>query len=258
MAAPTYATRALVLKRTKLGETDVICTLLNDTGAQIRAVAKGARKPSSPFASRLEVFSVADLLIAKGKSLDIIKEARLVKSNSSLRSDILYMQAAAPMVDLLDKATQVDLENPRLYNLTVKALELLAEAKNEQRLVLCAAHLVKALSILGFRPSFITCITCGKSFDSDAIISLGPTHSFSLLDGGFVCSDCSSFSETIFVSSEALLWAHHLLFSTFEDLLTCNIPDSALAEILCLLQMWIQAHIGLNLKSLKFLFSCNI
>ena len=42
----TKRTRALVLDTTKLGEQDLILTLLGETGVQLRAVAKGARKPT--------------------------------------------------------------------------------------------------------------------------------------------------------------------------------------------------------------------
>ena len=80
-----------MLRRTKLGESDVICTLLSSDGSQIRAVAKGARKPSSSFASRLEVCSVCDLLLCQGKSLDIVKEARLLQGNEHLRGDYSLM-----------------------------------------------------------------------------------------------------------------------------------------------------------------------
>ena len=62
MARPTYTTRAIVIKKTKLGESDLILTLLAQDGAQLRVIAKGARKPQSPFASRLELFAVSDLL----------------------------------------------------------------------------------------------------------------------------------------------------------------------------------------------------
>ena len=85
MASRSYSVRALVLRRTKLGESDVICTLLSCDGSQIRAVAKGARKPSSSFASRLEVYSVCDLLLCQGKTLDIVKEARLLEGNEHLK-----------------------------------------------------------------------------------------------------------------------------------------------------------------------------
>ena len=73
MAQPTYTERALVLRRTKLGESDLILTMLADDGSLAKAVAKGARKPKSSFAARTEPLCVADLLCARGRSLDIVK-----------------------------------------------------------------------------------------------------------------------------------------------------------------------------------------
>ena len=84
MAQPTYSVRGIVLRKTKLAETDLIVTLLADDGTQRRAVAKGARKPSSTFASRLELYAEADLLCSVGRSLDVVKEARLVRPNVRL------------------------------------------------------------------------------------------------------------------------------------------------------------------------------
>ena len=83
MARPTYTARVIVVRKTKLGESDLILTLLAEDGSQLRAVAKGARKPKSSFASRLELFSVADVLCARGRSLDVVSEARLVEGNAA-------------------------------------------------------------------------------------------------------------------------------------------------------------------------------
>ncbi len=51
MAGQSFWVRGLVLRKTKLGESDLIVELLNDEGCLVRAVAKGARKPKSSFAS---------------------------------------------------------------------------------------------------------------------------------------------------------------------------------------------------------------
>ena len=96
MASPTKTITALVLRRTKLGETDVIVTLLAEDGSQVKAVAKGARKPTSSFASRLELYSVAKILVAEGKNLDIVKEVRLLEGNEALRNDFFRSSASAP------------------------------------------------------------------------------------------------------------------------------------------------------------------
>lgn len=122
MAADTYSLQALVLRKTKLGETDLIVTLLAQDGRQVRAVAKGARKPNSSFASRLEIFSEVDLLLVCGKSLDIVKEAKLLNAHIGVREDMEHAAAAAPIVDLLTRLTQPDLESSRLYDLSASAL----------------------------------------------------------------------------------------------------------------------------------------
>ena len=106
MAAGTYRARVIVLRKTKLGESDLVLTLLSEDGSQIRAVAKGARKPSSQFASRLELYSVADVLFAGGKSLDIIKEARLERAFGRIRSSMEHAAGAAAMAELLDRVEE--------------------------------------------------------------------------------------------------------------------------------------------------------
>ncbi len=110
MASATYTARAIVLRKTKLGESDLIVTLLAQDGSQVRAVAKGARKPSSPFAARLELYSSVDLL--EGRSLDIVKEARIASSHERLRRDLEHAACAAPMAELLDRATEEGLRTP--------------------------------------------------------------------------------------------------------------------------------------------------
>ena len=52
----TYRTKVLVLDKTKFKETDLILTMLDERGRQVRAVAKGARKPGGRLAARCELF----------------------------------------------------------------------------------------------------------------------------------------------------------------------------------------------------------
>ncbi|MFR7495204.1 MAG: DNA repair protein RecO [Adlercreutzia sp.] len=82
MAQPTYSLRALVLRRTKLGESDLILTLLSEDGSQKRAVAKGARRPKSSFAARTEPAIDAP---RRAEVSTFWKEARLVAAHDALR-----------------------------------------------------------------------------------------------------------------------------------------------------------------------------
>lgn len=250
MSSATYAARALVLRRTKLGESDVICTLLASDGSQVRAVAKGARKPSSTFSSRLEVFAVCDLLLSHGRSLDLVKEARLVEANAHLRSDLDAMEAAAPMVELLDRSTQVGLEDERLFAMTCAALAALSGCPADQMVKFTSAHLLKTLAILGFRPRFDACVSCGAPFDVGQASGLIP---FSLVDGGVVCEACRAREETIVLDAAVAQWAQALLFSTFDEIGEMAMPPATSFAVLRFLQLWIRQHLGLSCKALTFL-----
>ncbi len=252
MAVRTYPLRALVLRRTKLGESDVIVTLLSSQGSQVRAVAKGARKPTSSFASRLEVYAECDLLLSQGKTLDLVKEARLVQAHEYLRTTLDPMQAAAPMVELLDRTTQAGLEDDRLYDMTSTALSALEGLDEERLSSITAAHLLKTLAMLGFLPRFDMCVCCGEHQD---LASMGDRIAFSLIDGGIVCSRCRTDSETILFERQVLMWAQALLFSPFSEIREMPLENRIVFEILRFLQLWVKQHIGVNLKSLSFLIA---
>ena len=162
MARPTYRARVLVIRKTKLGETDLILTMLAEDGSQLRAVAKGARKPSGAFASRLELFCEADVLLVRGKSLDIVKEARLICGNAQVRESLERASAASVMVELLDRATQPDLPSLKLFPMTHAALAALAAANVAHAPAICAAHLLKTFAFAGVRPTLAECSLCGE------------------------------------------------------------------------------------------------
>lgn len=258
MGSQTYRVRALVLKRTKLGESDIICTLLAEDGSQIRAIAKGARKPSSTFASRLELFSSCDLLLVKGRSLDIVKEARLYESNTELRCSLERTEAASPIVELLDRATLGSLESPRLYPLTIKALSYLCDCPYEKALTFTAACLLKAVSFLGFKPELRECISCGDGGVVEHHLKTHTPIGFSVIDGGVVCKECKAYYETIDFDPNLIRWCQLLLYADFETIDSYGLDHKTQILLLRFIQMWVKQHIGANLKSLTFLFTYDL
>lgn len=255
MSQPTYGARAIVLRKTKLGESDLIVTMLAEDGSQMRAVAKGARKPASSFAARLELYSVADALVARGRSLDIVKEARLVESNERLRRDIEHAAGAAPMAELLDRVTQAGLENPRLFALTRAALASLGRVEPAQVPAVCAAHLLKTLAFAGLRPSLDVCVGCGRD------VPPGPEGAFAPLsyqEGGVVCAACRPNVEAVLVPASTVAWCRVLLGSTFAEIEALEVDPSASFAVLRFCQQWVHEHVGSNLKSLNFLFTCGL
>lgn len=264
MASPTYTTRALVLRKTKLGESDLVLTLLAQDGSQIRAVAKGARKPANSFSARLELYSVVDVLCSKGRSLDVISEARLVASNERLRLDMEHAAAAAPMAELLDKMTQHGLESPRLFACTETALRTMGEVPAAHAPLVCAAYLLKALAFSGLRPNFALCTVCGAPVDVSQTASSEIDFSslyLSFREGGLICADCRSQVDARPLSPTTVAWANYLLGSTFSEIAEAAPAKGAVGAAFAVLHFcheWIREHVGCSLKSLNFLFSCGL
>ena len=85
---PTYPLTAINVGSFPLGEADKVITLFSKERGVVKAVAKGARKPGAKISGKAEVLCVNNLLLAKGKSLDIITQAESIETFSPLRTDL--------------------------------------------------------------------------------------------------------------------------------------------------------------------------
>ena len=161
------------------------------------------------------------------------------------------------MAELLDRVTQMGLENPRLFALTRAALASLGRVEAAQVPAVCAAHLLKTLAFAGLRPSLDVCVGCGRDVpapagSSDALVPL------SYQEGGVVCAACRPNVETVLVPASTLAWCRALLGSTFAEIEALEVDLSASFAVLRFCQQWVHEHVGSNLKSLNFLFTCGL
>jgi DNA repair protein RecO (recombination protein O) len=178
---PTYRDEVVVLRTHKLGEADRIVTMLSRRHGKIRAVAKGVRRTSSRFGSRVEPFMVADAQMYIGRSLDIIQQ---VESLGSYGADIAVhydrYTAAHAMVEAADRLNDSDATEQQ-YLLLVGGLRALAKGEHASRSIL-DSYLLRAMSLSGWAPGLTQCARCGAP---------GPHDTFVPQAGGMVCRDCA-------------------------------------------------------------------
>jgi len=242
---PSYPLTALVLRKTKLGETDIILTLLSSDGSQVRAVAKGLRKPGSRFGGRLEPYSVVDLLMHTGKSLEIVSEARTVETNAALREDLDRSAAAAVVADLLDKIAVEAQTEPRLFALARTTLSVMATAPVDAVPALTVAFLVKAMAMHGYRPELESCASCACELEGSS--------AFSLSHGGTVCAACGELDPaTLRMPAEARAWLDRLLRSTMSEVASAEMPRAAVGDCFVLMRSFVAYHLPARLKALDF------
>lgn len=242
---PAYPLRALVLRKTKLGEADLILTLLASDGRQVRAVAKGLRKPGSKFGARLEPYAVVDLLLHTGRTLDIITEAVSVASHAHVREDLDRSAAAAVVADLLDKISVEGQAEERLFGLATTTLEVAETAPLETLPALVVAFLLKAMAIHGYRPELRACARCG----ADA----SETRAFSVASGGPLCAECSEIVPgSLTFGAEGRAWLDTFLHARMSEVPGLHMPPSAVTDCFALMRAFIAFHVATRLRALDF------
>lgn len=178
---PTYRDEAVVLRTQKLGEADRIVTLLSRRHGKIRAVAKGVRRTSSKFGSRLEPFMVADVLLYKGRSLDIVQQA---ESLGSYGADIAVnydkYTAASSMVEAADRMSEAEATSDQ-YLLLLGGLRSLSRDEHDPHSIM-DSYLLRTMALSGWAPGLTSCARCGKPGASDTFVAQL---------GGVVCADCA-------------------------------------------------------------------
>ena len=81
-----YRADAVIIRRATFGESDRLVTIYTPMGKR-RVVAKGARKTTSRLAGHIELFTHATLLLAVGRTLDIVTQSVILQSFDRLRAD---------------------------------------------------------------------------------------------------------------------------------------------------------------------------
>lgn len=175
-----YRTRAVILKRREQGEADRVITLFTPEYGKRVVIAKGVRKPTSRKAGHLEPFTLVALMLARGKTWDIITSAQTVISFRKLREDLDLTAYAYYFCELLDAFVQEDDPHPELYDLLLTAFRRLQESPN---LALTARwYELALLKHVGFSPQLFQCVQCGKRIQP--VINY-----FSCEQGGVLCPE---------------------------------------------------------------------
>jgi DNA repair protein RecO (recombination protein O) len=178
--ARVYAARAIVLRRTNLGETDKIVTLLTRERGKLNAVAKGARRPSSRLAGATELFGLCHVLLACGRSLDVLTQVDVREAFASLRGNLNRIAAASYLCELADHFTEERHPNAEVFDLLLAGLYVVS-ALDDMALVV-AGYTLQLLAASGYAPELEACARCRK--EDEAFRAFSPAL------GGVVCRAC--------------------------------------------------------------------
>lgn len=235
----SYRDEGIVLRTYKLGEADRIIVLLTRNMGQVRAVAKGIRRTTSKFGSRLGAFNRVDFQAHHGRNLDTITQVVLRSGYADpISSDYEAFTAAKVIVEVAGALTE-DQPEPGHFDLLHGALAALAGGRHAAALI-TTSYQLRALSLSGWTPS-IACAICAKSDD---------VTYFCADQGGFVCRGCVA-SQAIPVSEETRQLTAALLDGDWGQAEPAS--QSSRESAAKIAASWSQWQLERRLRSLPFL-----
>jgi DNA repair protein RecO len=168
-----------------LGEADKVLTVFTAERGILRAVAKGARKPGGKLAGRADILHVNRLLLATGKTFEIITQAQTIESFPELRSDLCRLAWGLYYAELSGVfGAGLAEESAQYLDYLLAALRLLARCSDDPTW-LGLVFEIGLLERLGYLPELTYCVVC-RAVLTDYSISL-----FHREAGGIVCNGCA-------------------------------------------------------------------
>jgi DNA repair protein RecO (recombination protein O) len=146
-------TGGLILRTRLLTETSLIVHWLTPDLGRLATVAKGARRPQSPFRGKLDLFYRADFSFRRSNrsELHLLREVSLRETHDALRRDVGLLQQGCYFAALIAQATEAETPLPAIFDLLDGALTHLCATQPQPQTVF--AFEIKLLNELGLAPA---------------------------------------------------------------------------------------------------------
>ena len=138
-------------------------TLLTRARGKLDAVAKGIRRPRSSMSGRLEPLAEVHVALHRGRSLDVITEARTVTSHWTGLARPDALATVSLFAETIDLFCEPELPLPEIYALLAGAIA--AAAASDAPATLVPRFQLRLLDALGLAPAGDACVRCGEGFN---------------------------------------------------------------------------------------------
>jgi DNA repair protein RecO (recombination protein O) len=241
----TYKTRAIVLAHLDLGEADRILTLLTPEDGKLRAIAKGVRRQRSRIGGSVEPFAELDLVLARGRDLDVITAVDVAQAWLHLRDALESTATAWYLGELADRAVEERAGAHPVYGLLRRACQLLDDGMAPGRV---ARWFEGGLSdALGVRPELDRCVECDRRLEEHDRFRWVPAL------GGVLCeAHQQPPSETVALSLDALKLLRAYRRLDVEAIAALRLPPDVEVEVESVMRRYIRYVLEREARSLAF------
>lgn len=245
-----FKTEAVVLRKNKISESDVILTLFTRKSGKVRAVAKGGRKPKTKLSPASHPFVFGEFIINKGANLDKISSIDIKETFYKIREDLMKLAYASYIVELCDIVIVEGVTNNRLFDTLIKTLSIITYKQEGYDLAKLGFQL-KLLDYSGFRPEVTRCVNCGnQNFQK---------LRFNIEHGGIICDVClNDYKESIIINYTMMKLIDYILKTDIITVSKLKLNQNLIKSLNKLIDKYIEVHLDKKtFKSLEFLKTLN-
>ncbi len=217
-----YRCKGVVLRRRNLGEGDSIFTIYGEPLGKFDAIAKGVRKVRSKMRGHLEPLVYVDLLIARGRSLDVITQAQAIEPFMGLRDNLSSGAAGVYCAELIDRFIADHAQQDGLLDLFLDVLTSISLGAPRQVIRQFELALLEAT---GYQVQLDACAHCGERLAEEETL-------FSAQAGGLVCRQCRpSAGQGRIISVRAIKVLRYCRGASNEDAARLRLDDEVAHEL---------------------------
>ena len=247
-------TEALILRTVDFGESDRIVHLLVPETGRLTAIAKGARRSLKRFPGTLDLFNHLWVQAERRRSFGMarLEHARLIGTFHALRTDPTRFALGCYLLELLDRLAPeggARADAQRMFGFALAALAIIDKERPDLRLRTLLE--LRGLDAVGLRPELRCCVRCG------GWVGAGPGRiqvGFHIADGGPVCEDCVEIGQDLVpIHLGTLRTLERGLEFSPDRLARIALGGAALAEARRLIARFLRFHVGIDLRSARFL-----
>lgn len=238
----TNSIRGVILASQDYKEADVLLQVLTEDNVKMTMHARGVRKIKSKnsFCTQLFMECIFKGEFKPGKRIHTVRSIDVINGRRHLRESLLALSCASIISEMIlysriEKDYTIYEEINQLFNYL--------QSKKQPYAVL-TFFVAKMNNMLGIYPYVDGCVCCKR---------LENICSFSLRDGGFICTSCFHPEKHVPVSKEMLHSLRMLYKAEFEDFEKLEQSQNWNYEHFDLVYSFFEEYSGINLKSVRFL-----
>ena len=177
---------SLVLHSFDYGETSSIVRIATRDAGVLSVIARGARRPKSPFGSAIDLFTsgVAHVRAHPSRDLHTLAGFDTTRTRTELAGSLQRFTAASAIAELCLRFGRED-ESGRVHDGATAALDAIGIASPGSVAAIALAGAWRVVAELGFTPSLDQCASCHADLAPDATVT------FDHRAGGALCVNCA-------------------------------------------------------------------